>query len=72
MLPGESGTGKEVVAGFVHRASPRKAGPFIALNCAALPKQLLEAELFGYERGREPPGPRARATLPGVGLEVLP
>ena len=51
LLLGESGTGKEVVARFVHRASPRAKGSFIALNCAALPEQLLEAELFGYERG---------------------
>src|SRR6185436_8642720 len=51
LLLGESGTGKEVVARFLHRASPRHGGPFIALNCAALPEQLLEAELFGYERG---------------------
>jgi transcriptional regulator with GAF, ATPase, and Fis domain len=51
LLLGESGTGKEVVARFVHRGSNRSHGPFIALNCAALPEQLLEAELFGYERG---------------------
>jgi len=51
LLLGESGTGKEVIARFLHRASARQHGPFIALNCAALPEQLLEAELFGYERG---------------------
>lgn len=51
LLNGESGTGKEVLARYIHRHSPRKDGPFIAINCAAIPESMLEATLFGYEKG---------------------
>ncbi len=51
LITGESGTGKGVIARLVHQLSPAKEGPFLQINCAAIPETLLEAELFGYEKG---------------------
>ncbi len=51
MVTGESGSGKEVIAKSIHQFGNRKKGPFVAINCSAIPENLLEAELFGYAKG---------------------
>jgi two-component system, NtrC family, response regulator AtoC len=63
LLEGETGTGKGLVAHLLHRASPRSAGPFVDVNCAAIPETLLEAEMFGFEQGAFT---EARQAKPGL------
>ncbi len=61
LISGESGSGKEVIARLLHQQSPRTEGPFVAINCAAIPEQLLEATLFGHEKGAYTGAARAEA-----------
>jgi transcriptional regulator with PAS, ATPase and Fis domain len=75
LITGESGTGKEVLAQAIHSEGARAGAPFVAINCASLPRDLLEAELFGYERGAftgaRPDGNAGKFELAGRGTILL-
>src|SRR5262249_40508102 len=77
LLQGETGTGKELAAEAIHRASPRQAGPLVVVDCGALPRTLIESELFGFERGaftgaaRRPPGAFERAHGGTISLDEI-
>src|SRR5437870_13827467 len=63
LIEGEKGTGKGLLARLIHRAGPRPQGPFVDVNRAAIPETLLEAEMFGFERGAVPDAPQAHPGL---------